>query len=206
MTTKAPTRPRRTQAERSASMRDKLSKAAFEVIKEIGFANFRTSAVSKKAGVSQGAQLHHFPTKASLTIAAMEYAYAQANKRFTKNFKAYKEGDDIIAAVIKDAKDFYMSEYFMVALDILMAGGKDQNLRDEQVRLALESRVAIENAWHEKLEELNWDSDLAQEALGMTFCLVRGFAIRMLIAEEMDTFNKMMTRWHSMLDLARNSK
>ena len=112
------------QVQRTAEMKARLSQAAFEVINEVGYASFRTSAVSKKAGVSQGAQLHHFPTKNDLAVAAMEYAYSLAYKAFEENLAAFKEGDDLLDAIIRDAESFYFSESFMVALDILMAGGK----------------------------------------------------------------------------------
>ena len=66
-------------------MQRRLSEAAYEVIREVGYANFRTSAASKRAGVSQGAQLHHYPTKNSIAIAALEHAYGKAYEQFEKN-------------------------------------------------------------------------------------------------------------------------
>ena len=45
---------RMTQDQRSALTKDKLARAAFEVIRDVGYAGFRTAAVAKAAGVSQG--------------------------------------------------------------------------------------------------------------------------------------------------------
>ncbi len=198
MTAKS-TRIRVPQAERSATMRYRLSKAAFEVIKENGFANFRTSAVSKKAGVSQGAQLHHYPTKNDLTIAAMEYAYERSHSLFIRNIAAFSADEDPVDAAIKDAEDFFMSDYFMVALDILMAGGKNDELREQQIKLAVSSRSMVEQAWVRKLIELGWEAQRAEDILTMTFCLVRGYAIKLLISSDMAAFHRMMERWKSMV-------
>lgn len=191
------------QAERTATMRQRLSEAAFEVIKEVGYANFRTSAVSKAAGVSQGAQLHHFPTKDSLTTAAMEYAYERAHGKFLKNISSFSASGDPLDAVIQDAEDFFMSDYFMVALDILMAGGKNKELRDEQVRLAVTSRASVEESWVKKLIELGWEKSEAEMILGMTFCLVRGFAIKLLISHSRSDLSAMMTQWKSMVAMLK---
>ncbi|GAB3378021.1 TetR/AcrR family transcriptional regulator [Spongiibacter taiwanensis] len=186
------------QAERTAIMRERLSKAAFEVIRDNGFANFRTSAVAKKAGVSQGAQLHHYPTKNDLTLAAMEYAYERSQQIFIKNIAAFSADEDPVEAAIKDAEDFYLSEFFMVALDILIAGGKNEELREQQIKLALNSRSAVEKAWIRKLIDLGWNADAAEDTLQMTFCLVRGYAIKLLITDNMATYDKMMATWKTL--------
>lgn len=193
------------QAERSAAMRYRLAKAAFEVIREKGFANFRTSAVAQKAGVSQGAQLHHYPTKNDLTIAAMDYAYERSHSLFIRNIAAFSADEDPVEAAIKDAEDFFLSEYFLVALDILMAGGKNEELREQQIKMAVSSRSIVEQAWIRKLIELGWDSNEAVDVLNMTFCLVRGYAIKLLIIDDMDDYHTMMARWKNLVALQRES-
>lgn len=194
------------QAERTAIMRERLAKAAFEVILENGFANFRTSAVAKKAGVSQGAQLHHYPTKNDLTLAAMEYAYERSHSLFVENLATFSADHDPIEAAIKDAEDFYLSEFFMVALDILMAGGKNEELREQQIKLALSSRSLVEQAWIRKLVDLGWAQGAAENALQMTFCLVRGYAIKLLITDNIETYHRMMRQWRSLAEQLKNSQ
>ena len=54
---------RRTQAERTEETRTRILKAASELIRRRGYARFRTADVAAEAGLSRGAQLHHFPTK-----------------------------------------------------------------------------------------------------------------------------------------------
>lgn len=187
------------QAQRTATMRHRLAKAAFEVIKEVGYANFRTSAVSKRAGVSQGAQLHHYPKKNDLTLAAMEYAYAQSHSIFNRNINAFDASKNPIDAVIKDAEDFFMSDYFMVALDILMAGGKNEELREQQIELAVASRSTVEKAWVERLVELGWGEALAEEILDISFSIVRGYVIKQLISDNPERYRRMIKCWKTMV-------
>ncbi|MFI2533416.1 TetR/AcrR family transcriptional regulator, partial [Rhodococcus erythropolis] len=63
----------RTQAERTAAMRGRLLDAAVESLVELGYARTSTQEIARRAGVSRGTQLHHFPTKESLVVAAVEY-------------------------------------------------------------------------------------------------------------------------------------
>lgn len=187
------------QAERTATMRSRLARAAFEVIKENGFANFRTSAVAKQAGVSQGAQLHHYRTKNDLTLAAMEYAYERSQRIFMSNISKFTAQDDPVEAVLQDAEDFYFSDYFLVALDILMAGGKNEELREQQINLAINSRSAVEHAWVEKLQSLGWGQTEAEDILNISFCIARGYAIKLLITDDMSAYRQMIIRWKKLV-------
>src|SRR6195952_4880302 len=60
------------QEERTRVMRQRLLDATFECLVEHGFSGTSTTLVSRRAGVSRGAQLHHFPTKNDLVLAAVE--------------------------------------------------------------------------------------------------------------------------------------
>lgn len=68
---------RQTQSERSDAMRERLLRATLEVVAEDGWAQTSTQKICRRAGVSRGAQTHHFPNKASLLIAAVREMVAQ---------------------------------------------------------------------------------------------------------------------------------
>jgi AcrR family transcriptional regulator len=63
--------PRRTQAQRRATTRAALLEACVDCLLEQGYAGLTTAAVVARAGVSRGAQAHHFSTKAELVLAAL---------------------------------------------------------------------------------------------------------------------------------------
>src|ERR1700712_781711 len=58
------------QEERTRVMRQRLLDATIECLVEHGWSGTSTTLVSQRAGVSRGAQLHHFPTKNDLALAA----------------------------------------------------------------------------------------------------------------------------------------
>jgi AcrR family transcriptional regulator len=67
----APARTPRTQAQRRDEMRRVLLDAAVDSLVEHGFAGTTTLEVQRRAGVSRGALLHHFPSKAELLVATI---------------------------------------------------------------------------------------------------------------------------------------
>lgn len=58
---------------RSAETRARLLDATIDCLHEFGYHQTSTVLVTERAGVSRGAMLHHFPTKADLMMAASEH-------------------------------------------------------------------------------------------------------------------------------------
>lgn len=183
------------QAERSARMQRRLAQAAFEVIRDGGYVHFRTAAVARAAGVSQGAQLHHYPTKNALAEAAIDYAWSRATEESLARIARFRAGEDAIAALMADSEAFFFSDYFRVALDILMAGGGDAHLRDALVGSTLEHRNRVERLWLEKLVEEGWALGDAEDVLALTMSLARGFAVRALVEPRRERFRRLCARW-----------
>ena len=64
---------RRTQEERSAATRVRLLDATIECLVEHGYAGTTVQRVAERAEVTRGAQVHHFPTKQLLVLAAVRH-------------------------------------------------------------------------------------------------------------------------------------
>lgn len=68
-----PVRTARTQVERSAAMQRRLLEATVSALYEKGYGGTTTLEVQQRAGVSRGALLHHYASRAELMVAAMEH-------------------------------------------------------------------------------------------------------------------------------------
>src|SRR3712207_2922448 len=66
-----------TQAERTANTTEKLLDATVALVVERGYRNASLPEICKRAGVSRGAQLHHYPTKEALVAGAIEHLLAR---------------------------------------------------------------------------------------------------------------------------------
>lgn len=97
------TRPRRTQAERTAETRHALLNATLDALVEVGFKGTTTTEVARRAGVSVGALQGHFPTKVGLLTAAIEFALNRRIEEF-----------EVLMAGLDSAAD-----KFDVAIDVL---------------------------------------------------------------------------------------
>ena len=123
---------RRTQEERSATTRALLLDATVESLIELGYAATTTTVISERAGVSRGAQLHHYPTKAELVVAAVEHLAARVNAELLDDLARtgdVSDGDGRAMATIDALWRRYSSPLFQAWLELWVAARTDDDLR-----------------------------------------------------------------------------
>ena len=190
---------RLTQAERSERMRQRILGAAFEVLRERGCAGFTTAEVARRAGVSRGAQVHHFPSKHELVTAAMEHVFSISLAKGLALAAAAQQSGQPLETLLRDAQAFYFSDYFYVGLDMLLAGGKDPALSEAGARVVRDYRRPVERAWLQVMRGLGLPPDDAEDLLLLTVSLVRGFGIRNLWAPEPERVAHLLGLWQAMV-------
>ena len=90
---------RRTQAERSGETRRRILDAAVELLGERGYAGLRTGDVAAAAGVSKGAQTHHFPSKDDLVVAVVEHVFKRASEQAKTRARRRMTADEAVSIV-----------------------------------------------------------------------------------------------------------
>ncbi|WP_298277860.1 TetR/AcrR family transcriptional regulator [uncultured Bradyrhizobium sp.] len=192
---------RRTQAERTAETRLRILKAAAHLIRRRGYARFRTAEVAAEAGVSRGAQLHHFPTKDSLVVATLEYVFEQAQIVSRRRAAAINRPRDLVEAVIEDAKEFFFSQHFMVAIDIVLSTSTDQAVRKQILDISRKARRPVEGAWAEALVAGGVPAAVAGDIVALTLGVVRGMALRTLWDNDPNWFDQLFGLWRRMIKI-----
>ncbi len=188
---------RRTQAERSSETRGRILKASVTLMRKRGYANFRTAEVAELAGVSRGAQLHHFPTKESLVFATLEHVFDSVLEATRKRAQALKPGDDVLQQIIDDAREFFFNDEFFITLDIVMST-TDQRLRRKVLAMARSYRLPAERAWRDALVGAGVPESTVDDLLWLTLSIVRGLAIRILWQNEPQRFDHLFDIWREM--------
>lgn len=197
---------RRTQAERTQATRTQILKAAANLIRRRGYARFRTADVAAEAGLSRGAQLHHFPTKDALVVATLEYVFEQAQIMSRRRAADVNRPRDLIQAVIEDAREFFFSEHFMVAIDIVLSTSTDAAVRKQILEISRKARRPVELAWTEALTASGVPASLAADIVALTLSLVRGMALRTLWDNDPKWFDQLFSVWRRMITIFLDSQ
>jgi AcrR family transcriptional regulator len=194
-----PPRQRRSQAERSESTRRRLLEAAAKLLRQRGYGGLRSAEVSAVAGVSCGAQLHHFPTKNDLIVAALRYLNEQTVETSRRRAERAQKSADPLDHLVADACEFYFGDYFFIELSIGMGDGANEDLRKRAFPIIHDSRFMVEKAWLETLEASGMPASLAAEVLALTLSVVRGFAMRTLIEDDPEQFKRLLKTWRKIV-------
>ena len=109
------------QEERTRAMRARLLEATVDLLVERGFSGTSTTLVSERAGVSRGAQLHHFPTKNDLVVAAVEHLTEIRGAELAEAARALPTGPRRTRAVLRMLGDHFTSPVFTAALELWVA-------------------------------------------------------------------------------------
>jgi AcrR family transcriptional regulator len=122
----------RTQQQRRDETRRALLDAAVESLIDVGFARTTTLEVQRRAEVSRGALLHHFPSKAELLVAAVDHL-AEMRARELKQLagqlpeeRASKARTDAVIGLLWQC---FSGTFFQVAMELRTAARTDPELR-----------------------------------------------------------------------------
>jgi AcrR family transcriptional regulator len=141
-------RLRRTQAERTATTRARLLDAALECLVELGYGGTTTTEVADRAGVSRGAQLHHFPTRAALVAAAAEHLYARLTADYQAGFAALPPRADRLHAAIELLWSMFTRRHFVAVGELYTAARTDAELRAHLMPIAARHEANVARLAH----------------------------------------------------------
>ncbi len=192
-------RPRRTNAERSAETRAALLDATVSCLFDLGYAGTSTTVVCLRAGVSRGAQVHHFPTKASLVTSALSHVFDGLHAQFRSAVGALPPDERRGDAAVELLWKLVSGPTFYAWLELLVASRTDPELREHVIRLDLRFADAIRRTYAELFPEAE-ASPMFAHAHEFLFALLEGLALHQIAApddarpERILAFVKMLSR------------
>ncbi|KWX22182.1 transcriptional regulator [Mycolicibacterium wolinskyi] len=119
---------RRTQAERSAAMRTRLLDATVECLVTFGYAGTTTQRVAEVAGVTRGAQVHHFRSKEDLVVAAIEHLAEQRAQAAVRDLGRVAANPDAASMVLDYLWESHQGPVFVATLELWVAARTDEVL------------------------------------------------------------------------------
>jgi AcrR family transcriptional regulator len=195
------------QADRTRAMRARLMEATVDLLVERGFAGTSTTLVSERAGVSRGAQLHHFPTKNDLVVAAVEHLTERRGAELSAAF-AELSAEPVASAAERRTRlremleilgDHFASPVFAAALELWVAARTDEALLAAVA--PLEQRVGRE-VHRMTAAALGVDESRpgVRELVQATLDLVRGLGLASTISDDSARRRRILRQWADVLD------
>ena len=186
------------QSERTAAMRLRLMEATVESLVELGWSGTSTTVVSRRAGVSRGAQLHHFPTKQALVVGAVEHLTERRRDELTRAALELPEQGRTKAVLDVLAAQF-TSPVFFAALELWVAARTDAELHEAVA--PLERRLGRETHAHAvQLLDVDETRGCNRALVQATLDLLRGLGLAASLSDDTARRASILDAWAHTLE------
>jgi AcrR family transcriptional regulator len=180
-----PPKRRRTQEERRTATRAALLDATIDCLIEDGYSATTTNKIVARAGVSRGAQVHHFPTKAELVAQAIRHLAAKRQEELISELPTLPTGAKRLDAALDLMWHQHSGPLFQAAMELWVAARTDPELRDELLHV---EREIVEEVW-EGAADLFGDAARSREFRGnieTAMATMRGIALLTAVTGDAD--------------------
>lgn len=190
-------RERMPQAERRRLTRGKLLDATIESLIDVGYHRTTTVEVGERAELSRGAQLHHFPSKADLLVAAIEHLADERSQEIEAALEARLEaGEEPIDAMVDMLWATFADPLYWATIELMVAARTDPELLEklEAFERSLGGRI------YAAFKELTGRGDRqARAAIEMTLYFMRGLAMERIFRKKDAHYDDLVQRWKKQL-------
>jgi AcrR family transcriptional regulator len=173
---------RRTQEERTRATRARLLDATIACISEQGYARTTTTEIADRAGVSRGAQLHHFPTKAELVTTAVEHLFARRTDEFRRAVARLPARADRRSAAVDILWSIFSGPTFYAWLELVVAARTDRPLARTVHEISARFMATVDEIFRQLFPAPAAPNLLYDVAPAFTFALLQGLALDRIAA------------------------
>ena len=168
---------RLTKAERGAAMRIRLMDATIDCLVELGWAGTSTTEVVRRAGVSRGAQVHHYPTKEDLVLASIEHLLTRREEEYTAAFDELPADRRTPAEAFELLWSQCFGPSFDAWLELAVAARRSPTLQARFVEVERRFAESTIDRFQALFPKEFGDRELATVAMRLTFSVLDGLAL-----------------------------
>jgi AcrR family transcriptional regulator len=195
---------RRTQEERSTATRTRLLDATLECLAELGYARTTTTEIAERGGVSRGAQLHHFPTKAELVTEAVAYLFDRRDEEFRAAFAKLPADADRGAAAVDILWSMVSGPTFHAWLELAVAARTDPVLQPKVAALTTRFSENVSRTFDELFPRPD-NAPYWHLAPTFTFALLEGLALDAMVTPESKDIDRVLDIWRGVARLVMSN-
>lgn len=184
--------PKDARTERS--IRDRILEAAVQSLIEQGAARTTTLEVQRKAEVSRGALLHHFPTHADLLSATVIDLVHRNERSVFEMQEKLKSAPNAVERAIRALALMMGQPAFMTELELWALARTDEGLRDALLKVERDARKESERVLRTLFASVA-DRPGHDAVIAMTTDFLRGFVLSSVLRKNPVRRQQMISNW-----------
>ena len=194
-----PATSRRTQQERSETMRMRLIDATLSCLEREGYAGTTISKIVECAEVSRGAPMHHFPSKAALIEATAERLVRHMYVRLGEAMLVLNNSDDRVRAMVHSAwHNVFGTREHAAIMELQLASRHDDELAAMMKRLWAAGYQLISGAAEHYFEPVDQNNSVLDLMIMMQW-LLRGMSLDRHLVGNQQFYDHHLDLWCALL-------
>ncbi len=173
-------RHRNLHDERSEETRNRLLDATLESLIAVGYVRTSTTEIAERAGVSRGAQVYHFPTKAALVSAAVERLLEHRHEELRQLAAQPMAGS--VDAALGFLWRIFDKRLFSAWIELVVASRTEPGLRVRVARMSDDFRALVRDTLAELFPDAVENPVLA--SIDLTFAMLSGLALKQILYDD----------------------
>lgn len=148
------------------------------------------------AGVSRGAQMHHFPRKLILAAEAMSYMLDSLIVDLRNRTEAIRLDKQSPSQLFMYLWETYFSgRLFKVTMQLIVAAGTNDELRTQLTPIADKFHRNLDDCWYLLCRKGEHDDVKLVNSFNLTMALLRGFGFQMTLWNRPEAFKELLNEW-----------
>lgn len=191
---------RRSQEDRSRDAKERLLSATIDVLMRRGYNGLTTKEVASTAGLSNGALMHHYASKAELVIAATTAVYDECiarGQRIAHSPDAIKKP---VEGFISDSLSVYFDWPFLAALEVILVARTDDELMERIKPVMKHYRESSNALWLDVFKKAGYTPKQARTILNLTLNMTRGMGINRIWQHDDEYYQTLLKEWIKIID------
>jgi AcrR family transcriptional regulator len=176
------------------SIRDRILDAAVQSLIEQGAARTTTLEVQRKADVSRGALLHHFPTHAELLSATVTDLVRRNEQSVFELLDKLQSAPDAVERAIRALALMMAQPPFMAELELWTLARTDEGLREALLKVERDARKESERVLRALFAPVA-DRPGHDAVIAMTTDFLRGFVLSGVLRRNPVRRQQMISNW-----------
>ncbi|MFI1913695.1 TetR family transcriptional regulator [Nocardia sp. NPDC020380] len=183
--------------EKSLRTRALLLDAAIDSLAEVGYASASIADITARAGVTRGAQLHHFHTRQELiaqTIDHLTERQREALQRRTRTLGATASAGEVLVEYVTAP---FAGKLGKASVELYVGIANDRALRRNMLRVQHDLTIELLDACAERVDV---PRDRLEAAFWLTINLVRGATLDEMVGRDRLRRKQVLTEWTRLAD------
>jgi AcrR family transcriptional regulator len=199
-----PVLPPNKHQEKSLRTRRLLLDAAIDSLVDVGYGHASIADIAARAGVTRGAQLHHFRTRTELFAQTIEHLAARQREALDDRLRTLNRTASAAEVLVELVVTTFSGTLGKASVELYVAIANDDELRHRMLRVQHDLTIDLLQTAAQRIGPDIASKGRLESAFWMTINLIRGTTLDEMLGRDVQRRNQVLGDWTRLAGFALN--